>query len=41
MAMAADVVIVDAEDIVPIGVIPPDSVRTPGALVDYQLNRGA
>jgi len=41
MAMAADVVIVDAEDIVPIGVIPPDSVRTPGVLVDYLLNRGA
>jgi acetate CoA/acetoacetate CoA-transferase alpha subunit len=41
MAMAADVVIVDAEDIVPIGVIPPDSVRTPGVLVDYLLARGA
>ena len=41
MAMAADTVIVDAEDIVPIGVIPPDSVCTPGVLVDYLLARGA
>ena len=35
MAAAAAVVIAEAEDIVPIGVIPPDSVITPNALVDY------
>lgn len=29
MAMAADTVIVEPENIVPVGVIPPDSVRTP------------
>ena len=35
MAMAADTVIVTAEHIVPVGVIAPDSVITPGPLVDY------
>ncbi|MCW2238919.1 CoA transferase subunit A [Azospirillum canadense] len=35
MAMAAETVIVEAEDIVPIGVIPPDAVATPNVLVDY------
>jgi acetate CoA/acetoacetate CoA-transferase alpha subunit len=35
MAMAADTVIVTAEHIVPIGVIAPDHVVTPGPLVDY------
>jgi acetate CoA/acetoacetate CoA-transferase alpha subunit len=35
MAMAADTVIVTAEHIVPVGVIPPDQVVTPGPLVDY------
>jgi len=35
MAMAADTVIVTAENIVPIGVIAPDHVVTPGPLVDY------
>ena len=34
MAMAAGLVIVEAEDIVPVGVIPPDSVVTPNVLVD-------
>ncbi len=33
MAMAADLVIAEAREIVPVGVIPPDQVRTPGALV--------
>jgi acetate CoA/acetoacetate CoA-transferase alpha subunit len=35
MAMAADTVIVTAENIVPVGVIAPDHVVTPGPLVDY------
>ena len=35
MAMAAQVVIVEARDIVPIGVIPPDHVVTPHVLIDY------
>lgn len=39
MALAADAVIAEAESIVPVGVIPPDAVRTPGALVDYILER--
>ena len=38
MAMAADTVIVTAEHIVPIGVIAPDSVITPGPLVDYLVS---
>ena len=39
MAMAAATVIVEAAEIVPVGTIPPDSVRTPGTLVDYLLER--
>jgi len=35
MAMAADNVIVEVEEIVPIGSIPPDSVHIPGVLVNY------
>lgn len=35
MAMAAETVIVEAEDIVPVGVIPPDAVATPNVLVDH------
>ena len=38
MAMAADTVIVTAEHIVPVGVIAPDSVITPGPLVDYLVS---
>src|SRR4051794_3295708 len=34
MAMAADVVIAEAQDIVPVGVIAPDAVETPAVLVD-------
>ena len=41
MAMAADVVIAEAEHIVPVGVIPPDAVKTPGVLVDHLLGRAA
>jgi acetate CoA/acetoacetate CoA-transferase alpha subunit len=39
MAMAAATVMVEAAEIVPVGTIPPDSVRTPGTLVDYLLER--
>jgi acetate CoA/acetoacetate CoA-transferase alpha subunit len=35
IAMAADTVIVTAEHIVPVGVISPDHVVTPAAIVDY------
>ena len=35
IAMAADTVIVSAENIVPVGVIPPDHVMTPAPIVDY------
>jgi len=34
MALAADLVIVEAEEIVDVGMIDPDHVVTPGALVD-------
>jgi acetate CoA/acetoacetate CoA-transferase alpha subunit len=37
MAMAADTVIVDAEHIVPVGVIAPDHVVTPAPIVDYVI----
>ncbi len=40
MAMAADVVIAEPDSIVPVGVIPPDEVKTPGVLVDYVIQRG-
>jgi acetate CoA/acetoacetate CoA-transferase alpha subunit len=40
MAMAADTVIVTAEHIVPVGVIAPDHVMTPGPLVDYLITNG-
>jgi acetate CoA/acetoacetate CoA-transferase alpha subunit len=40
MAMAADTVIVDAENIVPVGVIAPDHVVTPAPLVDYLVAQG-
>ncbi|MFO0887749.1 MAG: 3-oxoacid CoA-transferase subunit A [Isosphaeraceae bacterium] len=39
MAMAASTVIAEADQIVPVGTIPPDAVRTPGVLVDYLLER--
>lgn len=39
MAMAADMVIAEPEHIVPVGVIPPDSVRTPAILVDHLIER--
>jgi acetate CoA/acetoacetate CoA-transferase alpha subunit len=37
IAMAADTVIADAEHIVPVGVIAPDNVVTPAAIVDYVI----
>ena len=40
IAMAADTVIVDAEHIVPVGVIPPDHVVTPAPVVDYLIVNG-
>ena len=39
MAMAGATVIAEAESIVPIGMIPPDAVKTPGVLVDHILER--
>ena len=41
MALAADTVIAEAQSIVPLGVIPPDAVKTPGVLVDHLLERAA
>jgi acetate CoA/acetoacetate CoA-transferase alpha subunit len=40
MAMAADTVIVTADNIVPVGVIAPDHVITPALLVDYLVANG-
>lgn len=40
MAMAADTVIVTAENIVPVGVIAPDHIMTPAPLVDYLTTNG-
>lgn len=40
MAMAADTVMVAAEHIVPVGVVAPDHVVTPGVLVDYLIANG-
>jgi acetate CoA/acetoacetate CoA-transferase alpha subunit len=39
IAMAATTVIADAENVVPVGVIPPDNVMTPAPLVDYLVSR--
>jgi acetate CoA/acetoacetate CoA-transferase alpha subunit len=38
IAMAATIVIVEADHVVPVGVIPPDHVITPAALVDYVIS---
>jgi acetate CoA/acetoacetate CoA-transferase alpha subunit len=40
IAMAADTVIADADNIVPVGVIAPDHVVTPAPLVDYLVVQG-
>jgi acetate CoA/acetoacetate CoA-transferase alpha subunit len=39
MAMAASVVIAEPDEIVPIGVLPPDAVHTPGILITHLLQR--
>lgn len=39
MAMAADTVIAEPEAIVPVGMITPDAVKTPGVLVDHIIER--
>jgi acetate CoA/acetoacetate CoA-transferase alpha subunit len=39
IALAAATVIAEPESIVPVGVIPPDSVKTPGVLVDHLVVR--
>ncbi|MEM6421523.1 MAG: 3-oxoacid CoA-transferase subunit A [Pseudomonadota bacterium] len=41
MAMAAETVIAEPSLIVPVGVISPDAVKTPGILVDHLLERAA
>ena len=40
IAMAADTVIVEADNIVPVGLISPDHVVTPAPLVDYLIAQG-
>ncbi|MES0824557.1 CoA transferase subunit A [Ruegeria sp. SCP11] len=39
MALAGKTVIAEPEHILPVGAIPPDSVKTPGILVDHILER--
>lgn len=39
MAMAADMVIAEPHHIMPVGVISPDAVKTPGVLVDHLIGR--
>ena len=39
MAMAADCVIAETNEIVPLGVLPPDAIHTPGVLVDHLVER--
>jgi len=39
MALAADCVIAEPDVISPVGVLPPDAVRTPGVLVDHIIER--
>jgi acetate CoA/acetoacetate CoA-transferase alpha subunit len=39
MAMAAATVIAEANEIVPLGVLPPDAVHTPGVLIDHLIER--
>lgn len=41
MAMSATTVIAEATHIVPVGVISPDTVKTPGIIVDHLLERAA
>ena len=39
MAMAAETVIAEPNEIVPLGVLAPDSIHTPGVLVDHLVER--
>ena len=39
MTMAADIVIAETNEIVPIGVLPPDVIHTPGILIDHLIER--
>jgi acetate CoA/acetoacetate CoA-transferase alpha subunit len=39
MALAADQVVVEVEEIVPVGVLPPDYIHTPHVFVDYVVRR--
>jgi acetate CoA/acetoacetate CoA-transferase alpha subunit len=39
MAMAADTVIAEANEIVPLGVLAPDAIHTPGILIDHLIER--
>jgi acetate CoA/acetoacetate CoA-transferase alpha subunit len=41
IAMAASTVIVEADEIVPVGVIPPDTVHTPHVVVDHVIERNS
>ena len=38
MALAADCIIAEPDEIVPVGVIPPDHIRTPGILVHHLID---
>jgi len=40
MAMAAECVIAEVEEVVPVGSISPEEIHTPGVIVDYILVRG-
>lgn len=39
MAMAADMVVAEANEIVPLGVLAPDVIHTPGVLIDHLVER--
>lgn len=39
MAMAAEAVIAEPNEIVPLGVLPPDAIHTPGVLSDHLIER--
>ncbi|HCI29347.1 MAG TPA: acetate CoA-transferase subunit alpha [Fervidobacterium sp.] len=40
MVLAADMVIVEVEEIVPVGTLTPDEIKTPGVLIDYVVVSG-
>jgi acetate CoA/acetoacetate CoA-transferase alpha subunit len=39
MTMAADIVFAETNEIVPLGVLPPDVIHTPGILIDHLIER--